>query len=175
MEKKLLYVIICVATIIASSCKSLEIIPNATNSAGAVSFYDLRLERSEYLILNTVTEIATVVYDLKDNKIQEKNGEFRYTFEYDKKSRQIKYNDIEGVVMLGSLNNVASNVFDPTNAADIAKRLAIFRLNNSAAEAGADFVIEPLVSMSIKQTGKNEVTYTATATAKLVKIKKVDD
>lgn len=160
--------------ILFSSCYSSNFLPQATNSAGSVAFGELNLNRSEYLVYNTISETATVLYNVDDNEVWEKNNEFSYKFDYDKVGK-VELHDVEGVLRLGFLSNVASNTYDPTNVGDITRRLAIFRLNNSAKEAGADYIIEPIVSMDIKQSGKHEITYTATATAKLVKIKKVDD
>lgn len=172
MKKVFLSVIILSTVILCCSCYSSNFLPQATNSAGSVTFGELNLNRSEYLIFNTITETATVKYDV--NEVQEINNEFRYKFGYDKTGK-VEISDVEGVLRLGSLSNSASNSYDPTNVGDITRRLAIFRLNNSAKEAGADYIIEPVVSMDIKQTGKHEFTFTATATAKLVKIKKADN
>ena len=174
MKKFFLSVVILSSVIILSSCYSSHFLPQATNSAGSVAFGELNLNRSEYLVYNTITETASVVYDVDDNKVREINNEFSYEFEYDKTGKLV-LDDVEGVLRLGSLSNAASNTYDPTNVGDITRRLAIFRLNNSAKEAGADYIIEPIVSMDIKQSGKHEITYTATASAKLVKIKKTDD
>lgn len=174
MKKVFLSVIILGSIILLSSCYSSHFLPQATNSAGSVAFGELNLNRSEYLVYNTITETASVVYDVDDNKVREINNEFSYEFGYDK-TGNIVLDDVEGVLRLGSLSNAASNTYNPTNVGDITRRLAIFRLNNSAKEAGADYIIEPIVSMDIKQSGKREITYTATATAKLVKIKKTDD
>lgn len=176
MKKFYLSVVVVMTSILCSSCVSLSIIPQATNSAGAVAFGELNLNRSEYLVYNSVTETATVIFDkgFSKTKIYEVNKEFSYELSYDKTGKLI-VDDIDGVVMLGSFYNMASNEFDPTNAGEIARKLAIFRLNNSAKEAGADYIIEPIVSVNISKTGKSEITYTATATAKLVRIKKTDD
>lgn len=174
MKKFFLSVVILSSVIILSSCYSSHFLPQATNSAGSVAFGELNLNRSEYLVYNTITETASVVYDVDDNKVREINNEFSYEFEYDKTGKLV-LDDVEGVLRLGSLSNAASNTYDPTNVGDITRRLAIFRLNNSAKEAGADYIIEPIVSMDIKQSGRHEITYTATASAKLVKIKKTDD
>lgn len=175
MKRVFLSVMILVSVILLSSCRSLTFIPQATNSAGSVAFGELNLNRSEYLVYNTISETATITYDVWDNKVKEINNEFSYEFGYDKKTGQLVIEDVQGVVKLGSLSNSASNAFDPTNVGDITRRLAIFRLNNSAKEAGADYIIEPIVSMDIRQSGRSTLTYTATATAKLVKIKKTDD
>ena len=174
MKKVLLSVIVLSTVILLCSCYSSNFLPQATNSAGSVAFGELNLNRSEYLVYNTISETATVIYDVDDREVREENNEFRYEFGYDK-SGNVVYDDVEGVLRLGSLSNAATNTYDPTNVGDITRRLAIFRLNNSAKEAGADYIIEPIVSMDIKQTGRHELTFTATATAKLVKIKKVDD
>ena len=176
MKKIYLSVVVVMIAILCNSCVSLNIIPQATNSAGAVAFGELNLNRSEYLVYNTITETATIIFDagLNKNKIYEANKEFSYEVSYDKAGKLI-ISDIEGVVKLGTFYHTASNEFDPTNAGEIARKLAIFRLNNSAKEAGADYIIEPIVSVNISKTGKSEITYTATATAKLVRIKKTDD
>ncbi len=162
--------------ILCSSCVSLSIVPRATNSAGSVAFGELNLNRSEYLVFNTITETATVIFDagFSKSEIREANKEFSYEVSYDKTGKLV-ISDIEGVVKLGTFYHSASTEWDPTDAGDIARRLAIFRLNNSAKEAGADYIIEPIVSVNISQSGRSEITYTATATAKLVKIKKTDD
>ncbi|MBQ6070337.1 MAG: hypothetical protein IJK85_01140 [Bacteroidales bacterium] len=174
MKKIFLSVIILASVILLSSCYSSNFLPQATNSAGSVAFGELNLNRNEYLVFKTISESATVIYNVKDNEVKEKNNEFSYEFGYDKTGKVV-LNDVDGVIRLGSLSNMASNYYDPTNVGDITRRLAIFRLNNSAKEAGADYIIEPIVSMDIKETGRNEVTFTATATAKLVRIKKTDD
>lgn len=176
MKKIYLSVVVVMTAILCSSCVSLNIIPQATNSAGAVAFGELNLNRSEYLVYNTITETASVILDVRiaKYKIYEANKEFSYELSYNKAGNLI-INDIDGVVRLGTFYHIASNEFDPTNAGEIARKLAIFRLNNSAKEAGADYIIEPIVSVNISKTGRSEITYTATATAKLVRIKKTDD
>ncbi len=177
MKKVYLSVFFLMTVVLCSSCKSWSIIPQATNSAGAVAFGELNLNRSEYLVYKTISETASVSLKERGGKweIKEVNGEFSYEFSFDSKAGQIVFDDIEGVVKLGYTYNSGSAMFDMTNAGEIARRLAIFRLNNSAKEAGADYVIEPIVSVDINQTGRREITYTATASAKLVKIKKTDD
>ena len=155
MKKFFLYTVIMATALLVNSCASLEFIPRATNSAGTVGFGELHLNRSEYVIFNTISESACVIFDYSDNEVKEVNGEFAYTFSYSKTGK-ILLDDIEGVVRLGSLYNVASNYFDPTDVGDIARRLAIFRLNNSAKEAGADYIIEPVVSMEITQTDRHK-------------------
>ena len=174
MKKTFLSGIFAIIVILLCSCYSSNFLPQATNSAGSVAFGELNLNRSEYLIYNTITETATVSYDVEDNKVTEINNEFSYKFEYDKTGK-IVLDDVKGVLRLGSLSNFASNAYDPTEVGDITRRLAIFRLNNSAKEAGADYIIEPIVSMDIKESGRHTFTFTATASAKLVKIKKTDD
>lgn len=174
MKKVFLSAIILASVILLCSCYSSNFLPQATNSAGSVAFGELNLNRNEYLVYNTISETATVIYNARDNEVREANKEFQYEFEYDKVGNVV-LNDVDGVIRLGSLSNMASNAYDPTKVGDITRRVAIFRLNNSAKEAGADYIIEPIVSMDIKETGRNEFTFTATATAKLVKIKKTDD
>ena len=86
MKKFYLSVVVVMTAILCSSCVSLSIIPQATNSAGAVAFGELNLNRSEYLVYNSVTETATVIFDkgFSKTKIYEVNKEFSYELSYDK-------------------------------------------------------------------------------------------
>lgn len=156
------------------SCRSSEevarIVPTAVSSVSrVVTMEDLNLNKDNCQIINTETAEAVVYYEEEDDneyEIGEENGEFLLKFEKDGDNGwKIKY---LGIVKYGVLSN--NFIVDYDNAYSIARGLATYRLINAVQEQGADGVIEPIVTVKVGQEGKR-VIYTASISAKLVKIK----
>ena len=70
-------------------------------------------------------------------------------------------------------NDYENELFDiPPHPHWIVRRLAIYRLINAAKVAGADGVIEPIISTNVAQGRRSrDIVYKTTVSAKLVKIK----
>ena len=182
--KKLLNVsLVALIVLTMTSCgffkKTTFIIPTAVSTLTApVYMNDLNLDKDSYQIINTVTSEAVIVYETqgilsKSFKISEKNNEFSLdisNYAWDEASNRyvfdVKYN---GVVKFGYLREKDVKI-DYTSPSEIASGLATYRLINTVQDQGADGVIEPIVTIKVGQEGKKLI-YTATITAKLVKIK----
>lgn len=147
--------------------------PIATNTINAIQLRELNLRSGDYTIMQSVTatSIIAVEHSKKGFTITCEDENFMLKYKYLDKDREEKYailDDWEGVVKLGFLNNMVDWKL-PKNAADVAKRLAIYRLINTAQQAGADGVIEPIVSMNMARSGKLYY-YKTTVTGRLIKL-----
>ena len=163
--------------IIATSCSE-RIIPKAINTVNAVSLQELNLERKDYRILNTVTAEATVHYstsfDGKTTIIQCPEDNFAYKSTIKKSiSGKVKNqkHEFRGVAKLGYLANDYIANDTQLGPEEIARRLAIYKLINEAKLAGADGIIEPIISTNVSNgTSAREVVYKTTVSAKLIKL-----
>ncbi len=171
--------VIILATM-ASCASQMRIMPKAVNTVNTIHFDELNLERGHYIVSNTITTDASIVYvsTAKHVNIRESQNEFELNFVQGKVINPLDPNsgltlyNFEGVLRLGYLTNDDANgaAINYLNPEDLARRLAIYRLINLAKEQGADGVIEPVVSTNIEQQGKMLV-FTTTVSAKCVKIK----
>ncbi len=169
MKKILLFAIVFS---FASCATNNVIVPKAVNTVDAVSLKELNLTKGDYQILNTVTAEATITYLENNNgqtqKIIGENNEFTLVYQTTKHGRTCFHS---GIVKLGYLSNdydLNSSVFELTPEV-VARRLAIYRLINQVMQYGADGAIEPVISTSVEQKGKN-IIYRTAVRAKLVKL-----
>lgn len=169
------YLAICIIAL--SSCRSaISVIPQATNTIAPISFGDLKLERKNYIILNTISAEATLNAHFSDDEVtvNDPSGEFSLSWEKDKKTGEWSPDRIKGIVRLGYLSNdYDEELFNiPPYPHWIVRRLAIYRLINAAKIAGGDGVIEPVISTNVEQGRSNrDIVYKTTISAKLIKIK----
>lgn len=163
------------AAALAVSCGTTrQIVPMAINTVNSVGLDELNLQRSDYEIVNTLTQTAEVYCEMNNSSmtITDRSGEFYLPFMRDKKSGRLtlNMNRIKGFAKLGFLSNdydVNEHWYSPEN---IARRLAVYRLINQVQEYGADGVIEPVISTNMEQSGKN-IIFKTTVTAKAIKLK----
>ncbi|MBQ9440140.1 MAG: hypothetical protein IJU35_06095 [Paludibacteraceae bacterium] len=164
------------------SCKTISVVPQATNTVNKVTFDELNLDRKDYIILNTVSAEATLYAHFSSNQIEvdDPDGEFSLSWQWEsfgKKEEAIgqwRPSKIKGFVKLGYLSNdYDEELFNiPPYPHWLVRRLAIYRLINAAKIAGADAVIDPVVSTNVEQgQKKDDIIYKTTVSAKLVKIK----
>ncbi len=125
--------------------------------------------------MNTVTETAVVsrqeirngyIAACEDENFTLKFGYYRSKID---EKLYVKLLDCKGVIKLGFLSNTAE-LYEPYDVADISKRLAIYRLINTAQQMGADGVVEPIISMNMAKSG-NLLYYKTTISGKLIKLK----
>ncbi len=176
--------IVLVLALLMSSCISKKslVIPTAVSSINdPISLKNLNLTKDQYQIINTETAEASVEYEEaglgigKKIKITEANNEYTLIFKPNESvvgGYEIKY---DGIVKVGYLYHDQNNIRDigeyyKPDPSWFATGLAIYRLINSVQEQGADGIIEPVITMKVGEKGK-KVIYTATISAKLVKIK----
>lgn len=149
--------------------------PIAINTINSVGLKELNLQHgTDYIIMNTVSADATVIYTIhkkgKQVSIKEENGEFKIEWSKDKNSEKMYRSDYEGTARFGFLNNDYGRVLMDVIAPEyIVRNLAIYRLINQAKVRGADGVIEPIISTSAEDKG-NEIVFKTTASAKLMKL-----
>ena len=170
--------------LVMTSCfaKKSLVIPTAVSSINdPISLRNLNLTKDQYQIINTETAEASVEYEesglgiSKKIKITEANNEYTLIFKKNDDivgGYEIKY---DGIVKVGYLYHDQNNIRDigeyyKPDPSWFATGLAIYRLINSVQEQGADGIIEPVITMKVGEKGK-KVIYTATISAKLVKIK----
>lgn len=161
--------------LVMTSCgllkKTQPIIPTAVSSVSSpVYLQDLNLTKGDYEIIKTETAEAVVIYEEsilgKSFSIKEKNNEFLLNIKEGSDGYDIKYT---GIVKYGFLsrNEVDIKYMNPSA---IAEGLATYRLINAVQDMGADGIIEPMTTIKVGNDGK-KVVFTATISAKLVKIK----
>ena len=174
---------VAVCAVALSSCKSLSVIPQATNTVATATFADLNLVRDDYIVLNTITAEATLNAHFTDIsiKVEDPNGDFSMSWVKPKFGGSNSGNTggwvvdkVKGVMCLGYLSNDYGNELFEVGPYPhwIVRRLAMYRLINAAKIAGGDGVIEPIISTNVEQ-GKSyrDVVYKTTVSAKVIKIK----
>lgn len=175
MDKKhlLSLAVCCALMLVLNSCggqKSL-IVPRAVSTAGAIPVSALNLQKGDYDILASVTESASVTarYSSSELKIQSGDGDFTYTFKFDK-NRGWNLHKFSGTATFGYLLSDISNNPDLPNAEEFARRVAISRLIETIKDYGADGALEPIVTTRASNAGRGTVEYQASVTAKIVKV-----
>lgn len=179
MMKKITFISaigLCLAMTMSSCRNVLSVIPQATNTIATATLENLNLERKDYIVLNTISAEVTINAHFTDRtiKVDDPAGEFSLTWEKDNKSGNWSPSKIMGIVRLGYLSNdYSEQLMDiPPYPHWLVRRIAIYRLINAAKVAGADGVIEPIISTNIEQGAtKKDIIYKTTVSAKLIKIK----
>ena len=178
-KKTSLFFVIVLAAVAMSSCRSVAV-PKAVNTVHPVGWEELNLTRKDYIILNTVSADASISWyeSAKRAKISDESGEFVVTFKKEKmktmfgKEIAFRIDDVNGIVRIGLLKN-DYKVEETMLQADpfwFSRNMAIYRLINAAKMAGADGVIEPIVSTNIEQVGR-KIIFKTTVSGKLIKLK----
>lgn len=184
MNKSILFLVaVLVATAFTmNSCQVTKMatpymmMPEAINTINSVRLDELNLKHgTDYSIVNTVTAEATIIYSTqrkgKQVTITEENDEFKIVFKIDEENGKYYRDDFEGIARFGFLSNDYGNTYTDVVAPHyIVRNLAIYRLINAAKVSGADGVIEPVISTSVEQQGK-DIIFKTTASAKLLKLK----
>lgn len=174
--KKILF---CLSALLVMTSCSTQIIPRAVNTVNSVSISELNLERKDYQILKKVSAEATIVYeaslDGKQYTIKCPDENFALKFMKQKSKKGGGWTcDYKGIVKLGYLANDYKYEDSALSPEEVARRLAIYRLINQAKLAGADGVIEPIISTNIDNGDKNlsrEVVFKTSISAKLFKLR----
>lgn len=180
MLKKVSYLFaVAVVAMAFSSCRSV-VVPKAVNTVHPVGWEELNLVRKDYTILKTTTAEASVTYHQTSKKIKiaDANGEFSAIFKKatvrgafgQKEEAWILY-DVNGIARLGFLNNDydTNETLLRCDPSWFSRNAAIYRLINAAKVAGADGIIEPIISTNIEQAGRN-VVFKTTVSGKLIKL-----
>lgn len=160
---------------ILSSCGSQKslIVPRSVSTVEVIPVEALNLQKGGYDILASITETAAVIAEYGGNclKIKDSNGEFSYTFLFDKNAGWI-LSKFSGTANFGYLlSDVKNDAQSLPDAEEFARRVAISRLIESVKDFGADGVISPIVTTRASNAGNKVVEYNATVTAKVIKIK----
>ncbi len=175
--KKLFVVLVC--TFGLASC-GVQLIPESVNTIDRAQLSDLNLDREDYEVLNTLTADATVVNrDISKTKreISDLNGEFSVRWKkvmkgpFSRKAPIWICKDFQGILRTGALYGLPVKTADHADPLDMAQRLALYRLINQAQQEGADAILEPAYTIALEQTGRRQVVYKATVTAKIIKLK----
>ena len=169
------YIVIAFSVVMLTSCFSSReslIVPRAVSTITTGSLKDLNLQRGDYQIINTVTAEASIA--CKSNKsgteisIIGVDDDFRLEYTKDKKGGW--KGQFSGVVRAGYMDDAFSTteveVFDP---AEIANRLAIYRLISQVKLVGGDAMLTPAILTETEQKG-NTIYYKTTASAKAIVI-----
>ena len=149
--------------------------PIATNTINALQFSELNLSSGDFTILESVTETSIIAQEdtRKGRVITCEDEDFMLVFRdfYIKKEKKYIQELVNwsGIVKLGFLKNDIDKLSIPNNAAEIGKRLAIYRLINTATQSGADGILEPIVSMNMARSG-GKIYYKTTVTGRLIRL-----
>lgn len=174
MKKTFLLVCVAIYAIIAlTSCSTSRIfIPQAKNTVKSVSLDELNLTTKDYDILDRIEATACIILEVHPTsyKIYEKNGLFNLSYKIDIKKGTLTLLKSTGVLRTGYLSRNYGNI-DPTDAGEIVRSLAIYRLINQSKELGADGIIEPVISTNVEETGRNQYTFETTVSGKAIRLK----
>lgn len=158
-----------------SSCfgKKAMVLPMAVNTVNTVGLSELNLERKDYEVLDRITAEATITYKeiFGGVKIIDDNGECEVT--YKKTKTGLTMSSFKGFFKVGYLHGNHENASISTPE-DFARKLATYRLINISNEMGADGIVEPVVSTSVAQEGKNTVIFKTTVSGKAIRLKTND-
>lgn len=164
-----------IGIILISSCGSrqpLTVIPQAVNTVSTVTFSDLRLQRNDYDLINTVTADATINVEYRSDKITVNSVDDDFSLTYKLVNGVWTVDKYSGVARFGYLvnddKNMSTSFYNPS---EIVRQIAVYRLINNVQQNGADGLIEPTISTNVAQTGKHNVTYTTHAEGKLIRLK----
>lgn len=160
-----------VAIVCLTSCgPTRKMIPQAVNTINTASLEVLNLERKDYEILNTITAEASIIYRQKSGsyEIVSPDDGFSVEYTYGKMGWTCKFS---GIFRAGYFSGDAPSSIAELHPEDVARGLAIYRAINIAKQEGADAVVAPTIATNVEQTGKKDVLYKSTVTAKLVKLK----
>jgi len=174
-----IFAAVLIAAFVMTSCATVLSpdveMPTAVNTINSVGLGELNLKHgSDYIIMNTVSAEATVMYrTLKKGKmitVSEENGEFSITWLFDEKSKKMYRSNYTGIARFGFLNKnndrMFTNVVAPEN---IVRNLATYRLINLAKVRGADGIVEPIFTNSTEDRG-DHIVFKTTVMAKLMKL-----
>ena len=147
--------------------------PIATNTINALQFSELNLNSGDFSILDVVTESSIIVLEQtkKERIITCEDEDFRLVFKYVKEENKkvLKLEEWSGIIKLGYLKNEIEKLSVPYNAAEIGRRLAIYRLINVASQSGADGILEPIVSMNMASNG-GKIYFKTNVTGRLIRL-----
>lgn len=173
---------ICALVALNTSCVSLKM-PQSVNTLSSVKFKDLRLDRNEFEILNAITSEATVVckYSIdkkKMNIVCQQDDNFLMSYKKigkvdasGKKTFVYVLKRHKGVLRLGLLDEDITTIQDNDFTAEyIARKIALYYLNNQIKDIGGDCIIEPVITTNFEDRGYT-IVYHATASGKPIKIK----
>lgn len=150
------------------------VVPHSVSTASSVSVEDLNLKPGDYEIIKTVSESASVLceYKSKEIKIISEDGEFSYTFGWDSKFGNWSLKSFSGAAALGYFKSDYEGRYSSIpDGEEFARRVAMSRIISVIRDYDADAVIEPICVTRVSSSGRKSVTYSATVTAKLIKIK----
>ena len=165
---------VVVTLLLLNSCGGSKnlIVPRAVSSAEAIPAAALNLAKGCYDILPSITETASVTakYSSTSLKITSGDGDFSYTFKFDKKDGWM-LTKFSGTATFGFLVSDANDHIEMPDAEEFARRVAVSRLIEKVKDYGADGVLEPIVTTRATNSGNSTVEYQASVTAKVIKIK----
>lgn len=165
--------IVVVFTLSLTSCTGVRnlVVPHAVSSADAIPAAALNLVKSDYDIMSSVTESASVIaqYSGQSLTIKSGDGDFAYYFSFDNK-KGWSLRKFSGTATFGYLQSDVASPEAMPEAEEFARRVAIARLIETVKDYGADGVLEPIVTTRASNAGHNTVEYQASVTAKIVKI-----
>jgi len=168
--KKFVFLSVLAAICLTSCGPTKKMIPRAVNTINTASLEVLNLERNDYEILNTITAEASIIYRQQANsyEIESPDDGFSVKYTAGKMGWICKFS---GIFRAGYLSGDAPFVSAELSPEEVARGLAIYRVINMAKQEGADAVIAPTVATNVEQTGRKDIMYKTTVTAKLVKLK----
>lgn len=160
-------------TLSLTSCSGVKnlVVPHAVSSAEAIPAASLNLAKSDYDIMSSITETASVIatYSGTSLTIKSGDGDFAYYFSFDKKNGW-SLRKFSGTATFGYLQSEVVSKEDMPEAEEFARRVAIARLIETVKDYGADGVLEPIITTRVSNSGHNTVEYQASVSAKIVKI-----
>ena len=83
-----------------------------------------------------------------------------------------RIDEVKGIVRIGLLKNdyMREDLYLEADPYWFSRNMAIYRLINAAKMAGADGIIEPIVSTNVEQVGR-KIIFKTTVSGKLIKLK----
>ena len=130
------------------------------------------LQRNDYEILDTITSEATVTYTSRKGLIQVKSqtGEFLNLCKITKMGPRFLDRKSKGTLKYGYIADLNLSSPNPCDGKSMASYLAAHKLITRVKSSNGDTIVVPTIDYSEGEI-KGGIAYTATITAKLVKIK----
>ena len=132
----------------------------------------ISLQRNDYEILDTITSEATVAYTSKKGLIQVKSqtGEFLNLCKVTKMGPRFLDTKSKGTLKYGHIADLNLGSPNPCDGKSMASFLAAHKLITKVKSSNGDTIVVPTIDFSEGEI-KGGILYTATISAKLVKIK----
>lgn len=147
-----------------------------------VDFNELNLTHDDYTVMENVTGVAEIICVQKRWSVTFTDADNSFSVKF-KRNWYGRYNVKKkhtGIMKMGYFDDMPK--FEPFYAASpleltekFANRMAMFQIVEAAQQTGADGIIQPTVSSTVRQVSKHTYIYKTTVVAKAIRLNKDSD